>query len=569
MTKARLLRAITLAAAVTAVAGPVISGNSGDYLAARQARLTSDFDAAVYYYVRALGDDPRNPQLLEGAALSQLSAGDLPRAIAVATRMQDAGIASQIAQAILSADEFQRGDYQAILDRVAEDHGVGPLVDGLMAAWAQLGKGDMSDALTAFDTVAETKGLRGFALYHKALALAMVGDFEASEAIYADDQAGPLQMTRRGAMARIEVLSQLDRNSDALDLLNSLFGTDLDPGLAQMKSALEQGETLPFSHVTQISDGVAEIYFSVAAALRGEATDDYTLIYSRVAESLRPDHVDAILLSAELLEDMGRPALATRAYRRVPRDNPAFHAAELGRADALRKAGRSDAALEVLDQLTDSHGNLPIVHTTRGDLLRVLDRFVEAVAAYDTAVSLYEPDDPSQWFVLYARGISHERLNQWPDAESDFRTALQMNPEHPRVLNYLGYSLVEKDQKLDEALGMIERAAAAQPDSGYILDSLGWALYRLGRYEEGVGHMERAAQLMPVDPVVTDHLGDVYWAVGRELEAEFQWNRALSFSPEDDDATRIRRKLKVGLDAVLAEEGEQPLEVAHDTTNGG
>ena len=356
---------------------------------------------------------------------------------------------------------------------------------------------------------------------------------------------------------------------DALKLLDKLFGSDLDPALLQMRAVLEKGEALPFTHVTKITDGVAEIFYSVAAALKGEATDDYTLIYSRIAEALREDHIDAILLSAELLEDMNRPELATRAYRRVPRDNPAFHAAELGRANALERSGRSDAALEVLDELAETHGNLPIVHTTRGDLLRGMNRYVEAVKAYDAAISLYDSEDSSQWFVLYARAISQERLNHWPEAEADFRAALKMNPDHPRILNYLGYSLVEKQEKLDEALGMIERAVQAQPDSGFILDSLGWALYRLGRYDEAVDHMERAAELMPVDPVVTDHLGDVYWAVGRTLEAEFQWNRALSFAPEDKDATRIRRKLKVGLDAVLAEEGAEPLKVAQDTSNGG
>jgi len=132
------------------------------------------------------------------------------------------------------------------------------------------------------------------------------------------------------------------------------------------------------------------------------------------------------------------------------------------------------------------------------------------------------------------------------------------------VLNYLGYSLVEKQEKLEEALEMIERAVEARPDSGYIVDSLGWALYRLGRYEEAVGHMERAAELLPVDPIVNDHLGDVYWAVGRRTEARFQWNRALSFDPEPEEAERIRRKLEVGLDAVLAEEGAEPLAVAGD-----
>lgn len=568
MKRAHLWQAIGMAAVMATAAAPAGAGNSGDYLAARQARMASDFDAAVYYYVRALGNDPRNPQLLEGAALSQLSAGDLPRAVTISERMEDAGITSQISQGILAADAFLRGDFQAVLDRVAADRGVGPLVDGLMAAWAQLGAGDMTKALAQFDAVAEIKGLRGFALYHKSLALAMVGDFEGSEGIYAN-AGDPLQMTRRGAMARIEVLSQLDRNGDALAMLDRLFGNDLDPGLTRMRADLSEGKTLPFTHVTQVTDGVAEIFFSVAAALRGEATDDYTLIYSRIAEALRADHVDAILLSAELLEDMGQPELATRAYRRVPQSSPAFHVAELGRAEALRTAGREDAALEVLDALAETYDMLPLVHTTRGDLLRGMSRYVEAVKAYDTALALYEESDPNQWFVLYVRGISHERLGHWPEAESDFRAALDLNPDHPRVLNYLGYSMVEKKQNLDEALDMIERAAAARPDSGYILDSLGWALYRLGRYEEAVGHMERAAELMPVDPVVTDHLGDVYWAVGRVLEAKFQWNRALSFDPEEKEATRIRRKLKVGLDSVLAEEGSEPLKVAQDGSNGG
>jgi Tfp pilus assembly protein PilF len=132
------------------------------------------------------------------------------------------------------------------------------------------------------------------------------------------------------------------------------------------------------------------------------------------------------------------------------------------------------------------------------------------------------------------------------------------------VLNYLGYSLVEQGRNLDEALNMIERAVAASPGSGYIVDSLGWVLYRLGRYEEAVSQMERAVELVAVDPVVNDHLGDVYWAVGREREAEFQWRRALSFvDPQDSDSeadpARMRRKLEIGLDAVLSEEGAQPL----------
>ncbi|MCA0920623.1 tetratricopeptide repeat protein [Pseudooceanicola nanhaiensis] len=541
-----------------------LPGLAGDYLAARQARITSDYGTAGGYYAEALKADPGNPALLEGAVLSEMSVGRLDAALPYAKAMEEQGAESQIARMVLAAAEAQTGDFAALLKRVEDGRGVGPLVDGLLVAWAHVGMGDMAKALVAFDAVADERGLRGFSLYHKALALSLAGDFEGAEAIYSGEADGPLQMTRRGALARIEVLSQLDRPKDALTVISALFGPDPDPVVAGMRAALQAGQMLDFDYARNAADGVAEIFYSVAAALDGDATDDYTLIYSRTAEYLRPDHIDAILLSAELLDDMGQPDLATSAYRRVPRDNPAFHAAELGRADALRRAGRTDAAIEVLTSLSDTHGELPLVHATMGDVLRGTGRYREAVQAYDAALALYTTEDRSQWFLHYARGIAQERLGNWSAAEADFRQALEMNPEDPQVMNYLGYSMVEKRENLDEALAMIERAAAAKPDSGYIIDSLGWGLYTLGRYEEAVGHMEHAAELMPVDPTVNDHLGDVYWAVGRHMEARFQWTRALSFDPEADAADRIRRKLNVGLDAVLAQEGMEPLQVAGD-----
>ena len=196
---------------------------------------------------------------------------------------------------------------------------------------------------------------------------------------------------------------------------------------------------------------------------------------------------------------------------------------------------------------------------TLGDTLRRLERYDDASRAYDDAIALFVEDTPSQWLAYFARGITHEREDRWPQAEADFRKALVLNPGQPQVLNYLGYSFVEMGINFDEALAMIEEAVAAQPDSGYIVDSLGWVQFRLGRYTEAVVNLERATELLAVDPIINDHLGDAYWAVGRQIEAEFQWNRALSFDPTEEDAARIRRKLEVGLDTVLEEEGADPL----------
>lgn len=557
--------ALTMTAAVPAQA----QGIAGAYLAARSAGMASDYKAAADYFTRALARDPSNPKLLESTVVMQLSLGQVPRAIPIARKMESDGLQSQVARMVLIGEDVTAGRFDALLERVKAQQGVGPLVDGLLNAWALMGAGNVSDSLKAFDAVAKERGLGAFAMYHKAMALASVGDFEGADKIFSDSSDGPMQVGRRGALARVEVLSQLERGQDALELLDQMFGRDFDPAIQALRARLEAGETLPFTLVHDARDGVAEVFYSVAEALNTEAGAEYTLLYTRMVEYLRPDHADAILLSASLLDTLERYELATAAYKSVPPESPSYFAAELGRADSLRRADRSEAAIEVLEQLTRSHGAFPVVWVSLGDLRRQLKDFKQAAQAYDKALALYDAPDHSQWFLYYARAISFERLGEWAKAEPDFRMALQLNPGQPSVLNYLGYSLVEQNQKLDEALSLIEQAVEAEPNSGYIVDSLGWALYRLGRYDEAIGHMERAAELMPVDPVVNDHLGDVLWAVGRIREAEFQWHRALSFAKYDTgsgevDPDRIRRKLANGLDAVLAEEGAPPLKVAHD-----
>ena len=536
---------------------------SGAYLAAQSARAHGDFAAAAQYYARALTRDPNNPAMLDNATIAYLALGRLDQAVAVARKLEADGLRSQVAQIALLADEARREDWDAVLGRIDEQRGAGPLADGMIAAWADLGRGDMTSALARMDAMAAEQGLRNFALYHKALALAAVGDFETAERVFSGDADGPLQRTRSGVIAWAQVLSQLGEQARAVEIIDDTFGHDPDPEIAALRARLAEGEVVPFGLVTNAREGVAEVFFSLARALMEEAGEEFVLIYARAAEAVNPDNIGATLTVAEVLESLGQYALAIEAYGRVPRDHPAFVTAELGRTEALRRAGKIDAAAEVLNQLVQTHPDTASVHVAAGDLYREQEDWAQAVAAYDRAIAHLEAHDNPQWFVYYVRAIAHERQGHWPEAEADFRRALELNPDHPQVLNYLGYSMVEKRVNLDEALDMIERAVAAQPDSGHIVDSLGWVLYRLGRYDEAITHMERAAELMPTDPVVNDHLGDVLWAVGRQTEARFQWKRALSLhqsaSSPDLEPERVRRKLEVGLDLVLEEEGADPL----------
>jgi len=563
----RFISAVVLSALLQAVAVPAVAQDpSGAYLAARQARATGDFSAAAKYYAQALTLDSSNPALLENATVAYLALGQIDRAIAVASKMATDDLRSQVAQITLIAEETRNEDWDALMARVEDMRGAGDLADGLLTAWAQLGAGDVTEALAAFDAVAEERGLRSFAFYHKALALASVGDFEAADQVFSGDENGPVQQTRRGVMAWAQILSQLGQHQRAVEVIDDTFGNDPDSQVADLRARVAAEDAVPFDLIGSPRDGVAEVFFSLARALRQDATDEFVLLYARVAEAIRPGHVDAIITVAELLESMEQYGLAIAAYKKVPRDHPSFHVAELGRAEVLRRDDRPDAAIEVLDQLVQTYPELADVHVAAGDLYRTQEQYADAVTSYDRATELLTERDNPQWFVHYARAISHERQGNWEEAEADFRRALELNPGHPQVLNYLGYSMVEKGINFDEALDMIERAVAEQPESGYIVDSLGWALYRLGRYDEAIVHMERAAELMPTDPVINDHLGDVLWAVDRKAEARFQWKRALSLHESDPspdlEPDRVRRKLAVGLDTVLEEEGAEPLKAA-------
>ena len=560
----RLLLGVVCAAGIVAITPVYSQGISGAYLAARRAFAENDFPAAAQYFTRALINDPTNTDLMERAIMAYVGNGDIDRALAISRRLKGQDHSFQIANMLLVAAAANAQDYGDSADLLEAGAAIGPLVDGLALAWTQAGQGNMAQALATFQEVSTRDGLESFGQYHKALALAFVGDFEGAHGILSGETGTQIPQTRRGVIAHAEILSQLERNYAALALIEGVANFSAAPALVAVRERLIAGETLPFTAVRSANDGLSEVFFSVAGALSGEANDGYTLLFTRVAEYLRPDHVDSILLTARLLERLGRYELATTAYDRIARDDPAFTVAELGRAEALRLSGNSDAAIEVLQQLAEAYGDLATVHVTLGDDYRRLKRYDEATAAYDRAVALYGEPEPSHWVLYYTRGITHERMDRWDLAESDFRMALKLQPDQPQVLNYLGYSFVEQQTNLDEALDMIERAVAARPNDGYITDSLGWVLYRLNRFADAVEHMERAAELMAVDPIINDHLGDVYWAVGRRREAEFQWTRALSFEPEDVDADRIRRKLDVGLDVVLAEEGAAPISLAND-----
>ena len=562
---------ITATAAALSCAMPAFAGpDAGAYLAARQAGIDADYIAASEYYRDALLADPQNMVLIEKSITAYLGTGQGESAAALARPFIAAGGQSQIANMAVMANAARSGDWDAIFDLLEAGNVVGPLLDALSQAWAHMGKGDTDRAIMAFDDVIDTPGLRAFGQQHKALALTLLGDLEAAEAIYSLPPNDGFPPSRDTVIAHLQILIQLGEFERASDTLSRAFGDAPDIEITALRNAIE-AQTLPAlaPPIGSASDGIAYAFKGLSDILQGEANETYLLLYAQSARYISPHDAEAQIATARLLNALGQYDAAALTFAQVTTDDPAFHSAEIGRAEALRLAGRHDQAIEVLTQLTRSHPDMPLSFASLGDIYRQLDRHAEATLAYTNALTGYPEDAPIRWWLLYSRGITFEQRDQWKDAEADFRASLALNPDSPSVLNYLGYSMVDREitENYDEALGMIVKAAEARPDSGAIIDSLAWVYYKLGRYQEAVAPMERAAELAPNDPILSDHLGDVYWQVGRYTEANFQWRRALSFGPEEAEADRIRRKLAIGLDAVYAEEGVTPapaVEVAGD-----
>jgi tetratricopeptide (TPR) repeat protein len=550
--------AAVLSAILVAGAARAQDGVSGPYLAARLAMGQSDFPAASEALARAIPADPANLQLIDAAVSAALGEGDIARASEIARSLRAAGAFSQPAALAIFADDLMRADYPALRTALGSGGVAGPLGDGLLLGWIRVGEGDMAAAISALEEAGRLQGAEVIASYTLALARAAAGDFEAAHALLLGP-AAPIVQDRRGVLLRVEILAQLDQTEAAIALIDSSFDGPPDPQIVALRAMLAAGEVPSYSFPQDARTGIAEVFHTLSLALNDEQSRPLALAYGRIAVHLDPRHAHAALHVAGMLEDLGQWDLAGEAYDGVAPENPLYVAARIGKAGALVELGDDAAARAALTELAQTHAAYAEVHVALADLLRRAEEYVGAAEAYGRAIAIIGPPLPRHWTLYYSRAIAYERAKMWDLAEPDFRLALQLSPDQPMVLNYLGYSFLEMGTNLDEAMALIRRAVDQRPDSGHIVDSLAWGYFLLGEYEAALVPMERASLLMPVDPIVTDHLGDVYWAVGRKREAEFQWRRALSFDPEPELAERIRRKLEIGLDATLAEEGAPSL----------
>ncbi|HIP21983.1 MAG TPA: tetratricopeptide repeat protein [Rhodobacteraceae bacterium] len=553
---ANLLKTLSLAATMALSTVPMArsEGFAGAFLAAKSANIANDYVDAAYYYTQAMIAEPENGYIMQGGLFAYVAAGDVLAAEAIARKMAAADFKDEYAHTVMIAGAFERGDYSAALGLMADSSfEMNPLIKQLLSGWALVGMEEVDAGLETLATPSENDAITAFGLYNKGLVLAYLGRMQEADAIFS---AGGAYVNRGAVLAHAQIMATLGQHEGALEIMVNGAGAGFsDRESADLRVQLAAEETIAFDRIATPQEGASETLLVIADALRSDDSQRLALLYARLASALQPDNAVALLLIGDILTEQSQFALALKAYDAVPEGNPWVLNAKTGRALNLRQNDDLDGAITTLRAALEIKPDSITLWQSLGDVLRQNGDLTPAREAYTNAIDLLPaPDIPAAWQLFYARAVVEHRADNWPAAEADFRQALALNPAQPDALNYLGYSLVDRGEKLDEALGMIEAAVEAKPDSGAIADSLGWVYYRLGRFEDAETAMEIAVKLLPVDPILSDHFGDVLWMVDRKREARFQWRRALSYGPEEADAEQIRDKLSRGLDAVLADE---------------
>ncbi len=521
----------------------------GNYLAGRFAGSRRDTRAAADFFVRALAQDSDNPSLVRRTFLLMVADGRVEEALPLAATVLERSPGTAVASLVLALGDFKRGDYEAALARLESTprENSNALLVPLIAAWTHAARNQAEAAMGALDPLLEREAFKPFHNFHSALIQDFAGEAQAAEAAYR----AALESTSGNTLGVVEAYGAfLERDARGQEArrhyLDYLARHPKNAVISAALARLERGEVAAAATVDP-AHGAAEALLDVSSVLASDRTRVMAQMYVRLALYLRPEMMPAWMLLGELFENERLWQDALETYRQISPTSPYGWNARLRAASSLDRIDRSDEAVAMLRGLADLEPDRDGALITLADILRGRERYHEAVVAYDRAFGRIRGLEERHWPLLYARGIALERSQQWPRAEADFLRALELKPDQPLVLNYLGYSWVEQEVNIERALEMIEKAVELRPNDGYIVDSLGWVHYKLGNYEEAVAHLERAAELRPQDPTINDHLGDAYWRVGRVLEARFQWRRALSFEPDEELIPAIEAKLKAGL----------------------
>jgi tetratricopeptide (TPR) repeat protein len=536
-----------------APAEPLAPANSlaGAFLSAETARAENDFNAAVEYYGEALSYDPDNPSIQQELLLALVANGKFDEALPVAEKLKKDPNIERVSRLVLGIEAIRQrawlqADSALILSRQSD---LERLLTGVMRAWVKFGAGETDSALSTLDSLEGPDWFGLFKAYHSA----MIADAAGRSADAADRYEFAMNNTAGGsaspqtylrlAESYAGFLARKGKTDDAQEVIARGLGiAPANPALLALQADSDHIATKAL-HIADPARGAGEMLFDIGTAINRNGAENFAALYLELARVLEPDNAQIYFELGGISERLDLPERAIAFYDEVPLESPFGRIARLQKGLNLADMGKNDEAKKILIAAVDENPHEFRGYLALGGVYAALKEFGEAATLYERAIKNIDTNDATFWPLYYRMGIAYERTKHWDKAEASFKHALELSPNQPDVLNYLGYSWIDMNSHLEEGLDMIRKAVDMRPRDGYIVDSLGWAYYRLGRFEEAVDELEKATDLRPRDAIINDHLGDAYWRAGRKLEATYQWAQALGMEIEPEDADRIRAKL--------------------------
>ena len=494
--------------------------------------------------------DPTNLDYTVDALIFSVASGDVESAIQIAQEAEEYGLNSPLFGLVLIIHEFKERrltEVNALLEKYKGD--LPDVAYWVFSGWAN-SKNEISKSRPEFERIGQRAKSIGINHYNQALYFASHSNWKMAASFLNDGGYLLANLNRDILLTQSDILYVSGDRDGAVKLLEKSLGSDSIRQLV-IKSRIKEyysGDDISINEKKFLNIAIAQT-LSMLNSGEDNGISLGSIFYLQLANYLSEKNVYTKLTLAPILFELGQYSIAKKLLSSFERDDSSYVESRIQLADGLASMEDVDQAILVLKDLEAEGDSNYFTKVALGDRYREEKYFFKALTQYSSALNSLNGLQPqSSWVTYFFRGICHQELGNWENARSDYLTALKISPEQPEVLNYLGYSLIERKEDLEDALGMIETAIERDPKSGYIVDSLAWGLYKLGRYEEALGPMKKAFELLPFDPIINDHLGDILWENGKKRSAKLYWKRSLSFKPDKEEINKIKKKIENGLD---------------------
>ena len=530
----------------------MVLANSGSYIAGQFAEKEGDFRNASYYYIDLISRGETESEIIKRSIIYSALSGNFDVATAISRKIDDLELNYPIANLIIFAEAIKNKENDKIVEEFERHKNFFPAIFRNVAEfWILIIKNEKDKAFKLLNSLSiNNEAQMQIINYNQLLAYIYFNEYEQAKTLNENLDFSDFLFDSDSALALLEYFRKDKESKVFKSILNKVrSASDNSYYILALMDDLSSGEEINSIRINPYKQ-IAEVFFRWSQSVQLQGKNGINKpFYLSLANYADPTSSFLKFKTATVLSDTENYRLSKEILDSFSKEDVFYMDSIVERTYAIEKQDNDESALEYIEKFISNGFKNARLLKTYGSLQRSQRLYKESIKSYTGAIEAAKREKytESVWPILFLRGISFERSKNWDLAEADFISALELSPDQPQVLNYMGYSLLERKEKLDQAMRMILLAAEKAPDSYHIIDSLGWAYYRTGDFEQALLYLERAMELESTDPIVNDHLGDVLWMLGRKREAKFQWKKSLSFKPEPVDQKNTEDKLAFGL----------------------